>query len=76
MNRMQPLTRPELLARPSKPLVAIASRDHALLLLCYSHGMRQANVAVYCWPMLDEGLDGAGEAGQGVTRNPAMPFGE
>jgi len=39
MNRMQPLTRPELLA-----VLKIARentlRDHALILLCYAHGMR------------------------------------
>ena len=39
MNRMQPLTRPELLS-----VLKIARenslRDHALILLCYAHGMR------------------------------------
>lgn len=44
MNRMQPLTRPELLA-----VLNIArsnnQRDHALLLLCYAHGMRASECA-------------------------------
>jgi type 1 fimbriae regulatory protein FimB len=39
MNRMQPLTRPELLA-VLKAARANNVRDHALLLLCYAHGMR------------------------------------
>lgn len=39
MNRMQPLTRPELLA-VLKVARANSVRDHALLLLCYAHGMR------------------------------------
>lgn len=39
MNRMQPLTRPELLA-VLKAAKANSVRDHALLLLCYAHGMR------------------------------------
>jgi type 1 fimbriae regulatory protein FimB len=39
MNRMQPLTRPELLA-VLKAARANSIRDHALLLLCYAHGMR------------------------------------
>ena len=39
MNRMQPLTRPELLA-VLKSARNNSARDHALLLLCYAHGMR------------------------------------
>src|SRR5260370_30453132 len=39
MNRMQPLTRPELLA-VLKAARSNSIRDHALLLLCYAHGMR------------------------------------
>lgn len=39
MNRMQPLTRPELLA-VLKQARLNSVRDHALLLLCYAHGMR------------------------------------
>jgi type 1 fimbriae regulatory protein FimB len=39
MNRMQPLTRPELLA-VLKVARANSVRDHALLLLCFAHGMR------------------------------------
>src|ERR1700738_4991406 len=41
MNRMQPLTRPELLA-VLKAARANSVRDHALLLLCYAHGMRSS----------------------------------
>src|SRR5205807_3562259 len=39
MNRMQPLTRPELLS-VLKTARDNSVRDHALLLLCYAHGMR------------------------------------
>lgn len=39
MNRMQPLTRPELLA-VLKAARNNSERDHALLLLCYAHGLR------------------------------------
>jgi integrase len=39
MNRMQPLTRPELLA-VLKAARSNSVRDHALLLLCYAHGLR------------------------------------
>src|SRR5260370_41605417 len=39
MNRMQPLTRPELLS-VLKVAHDNSARDHALLLLCYAHGMR------------------------------------
>ncbi len=39
MNRMQPLTRPELLA-VLKIARANSVRDHALLLLCFANGMR------------------------------------
>src|SRR5258707_4294209 len=39
MNRMQPLTRPELLA-VLKSARNNSARDHALLLLCYAHGLR------------------------------------
>lgn len=39
MNRMQPLSRPELLA-VLKIARANSVRDHALLLLCFAHGMR------------------------------------
>ncbi len=41
MNRMQPLTRPELLS-VLKAARANSIRDHALLLLCYAHGMRSS----------------------------------
>src|SRR5258706_712352 len=39
MNRMQPLSRPELLA-VLKIARGNSVRDHALLLLCFAHGMR------------------------------------
>ena len=39
MTKMQPLTRPELLA-VLKHARHNSIRDHALLLLCYAHGMR------------------------------------
>ncbi len=41
MNRMRPLTRPELLA-VLKTARSNSVRDHALLLLCYAHGMRSS----------------------------------
>jgi|SRR5437870_9952255 len=39
MNRMQPLTRPVLLV-VLKTARQNSIRDHALLLLCYAHGVR------------------------------------
>jgi len=44
MNRMQPLTRPELLA-VLKTARNNNTRDHAMILPCYSHGMRASEVA-------------------------------
>src|ERR1700676_1163643 len=76
MNRMQPLTRPELLA-VLKVARANSVRDHALLLLCYAHGMRASECGTVLlsdtntkdWPVRVKRAKGSLETLQTLSAN-------
>ncbi|SRR5258708_18284602 len=83
MNRMQPLTRPELLA-VLKAARSNSIRDHALLLLCYAHGMRAsecgrlllADVSMKDWTVRVKRVEGSLETLQILSANSDKLFDE
>jgi site-specific recombinase XerD len=76
VNRMQPLTRPELLA-VLKSARNNSARDHALLLLCYAHGMRASecgrlllsDISIKDWTVRVKRAKGSDETLQTLSAN-------